>query len=79
MRLVKIFNGRENDSKSLEASINQWITNEAIEVVSITGNIAPQSPHSYATKQPIPSDVLVIVVYESATVPVSENLEEIAF
>lgn len=70
MRHVKIFNGKEHETDRLEQDINQWIEQSGAELVSVTGNIAPQSQVSYPNKKPDPSDVLVIVVYETAAVAV---------
>lgn len=70
MRLVKIFVEKEDHTDELESTINSWIEQSGANVVSITGNIAPQSQVSYPNKKPDPSDVLVVVVYEPATVAV---------
>ena len=70
MRLVKIFASKENEVKSLEADINKWVEQTGVHLVSVNGNIAPQSQVSYPNKKPDPSDVLVVVVYEPATVAV---------
>jgi hypothetical protein len=70
MHQVRIFKGLENDVAALEKQINAWLAGEAIRVISITGNIAPQSPPpddkigSIAQSPWAPSDVLVIVHYE---------------
>lgn len=70
MRLVKIFTEREDKTPNLELAINTWAQSTGAEIVSVTGNIAPQSQISYPDKKPAPSDVLVVVVYEAAAVAV---------
>ena len=70
MRQVKIFTGKEHETDKLEESINSWIVQAGANLISITGNIAPQSQVSYPNKKPDPSDVLVVVVFEPATVAV---------
>lgn len=70
MRLVKIFTHKENETVKLETEINGWIEQTGAHLISVTGNIAPQSQVSYPNKKPDPSDVLVVVVYEPAAVAV---------
>ncbi len=71
MRLVKLFTEREDHAKGLEKEINTWIEQSGAHVVSVTGNVAPQSQISYPDKKPAPSDVLIVVVYEPAAVAAS--------
>ncbi len=64
MRRVKLFKGVEAEMAMLEAEINTWLGANNVELVSVSGNIAPQthfagSPDSFST-----SDILVIVTYE---------------
>jgi hypothetical protein len=65
MRLVKIFKGIENDLWALEEEVNKWIKEEGVNVVNMTGNIAPQTEgghgHGFSA-----SDVLLVVLYEPA-------------
>lgn len=68
MRLVKLFAEREDRAQELETDINTWIQESGAEVISVSGNVAPQSQISYPDKKPAPSDVLIVVVYEPATV-----------
>lgn len=70
MRLVKIFTGKEDESTQLESSINSWVEQTGAQLISVTGNIAPQSQISYPNKKPDASDVLVVVIYEPAAVAV---------
>ncbi len=61
---VKIFECRENEVGDLEAEINKWLAETGANVISITGNIAPQSPVSHPKSVASPSDVLLVVLYE---------------
>jgi hypothetical protein len=61
----------ESEIGALEAEVNAWIRERGARIVSITGNIAPQSntPQSkgsgaLGTVYP-PSDVVIIVLYET--------------
>lgn len=67
MRQVKFFKSVESELLELENEINSWIADEGVDLVSITGNIAPQttSGASGGLGTFSASDVLVIVVYES--------------
>ncbi len=71
MQQVKIFKGLESDTSALEAEINSWIRQSGAKVLSLTGNIAPQS-EKQGTKGGLgeggfpASDVIVIVTYETA-------------
>jgi hypothetical protein len=63
MRQVKIFKSIESELWNMEKEINSWAQETGAQIVSVTGNIAPQtggaSSHGFAS-----SDVLVIVLYE---------------
>ncbi len=71
MQQVKIFKGAEGDIGSLENEINAWIRENGAKIVSITGNIAPQSQSLKTGAGGMdritypPSDVLVILLYET--------------
>jgi hypothetical protein len=73
MQQVKLFKGIENDLTTLEAEVNAWIRQNAAKVVSITGNLAPQTVTTEtkatgAGRSYYPaSDVLLIIVYEPAS------------
>ncbi len=64
MRKVKIFKSVESELSALESDINQWIESEGVELVSIAGNIAPQTHLPTAPDTFSVSDVLVILTYE---------------
>ena len=71
MQQVKIFKGVESDISGLEKEINAWLCESGVRVISITGNIAPQTEMENAggglgrSRFP-PSDIVVIVLYETA-------------
>jgi len=68
MHQIKIFKGIENDLTTLEADVNRWLYNTKIRVVQVFGNIAPQTiakeSHGLDNGGYIPSDVLLVVLYE---------------
>ena len=73
MQQIKIFVGREDHTEELEAEVNTWIAQSGVNVLSIAGNIAPQS--IMPMKEPAagtpgrrfaPSDLFVLVTYEKA-------------
>ena len=71
MQQIKIFKNVENNVSELEREINAWISQSGARIVSLTGNIAPQSDPSAASgglgKSSFPpSDVVVIVLYETS-------------
>ena len=72
MQQVKIFKSHEDAVDHLEEEINQWLSSSGARIINIIGNIAPQStasaPEQKATLSRgnfAPSDVLVIVLYET--------------
>jgi hypothetical protein len=69
MQQVKIFKNLESNVAELESEVNAWIRQSGVRVVSITGNIAPQSeaPKSGGSlgNSFAPSDVILIVLYET--------------
>ena len=68
---VKFFKGVENSLDELERDINVWLAEFGGTLISVSGNIAPQSAPfpsdtTGLTKSSFaPSDVLVFVVYET--------------
>lgn len=66
MRQIKLFKSIESELWSLEDEINAWIKEKNAKVVSITGNIAPQTGGGGAGQGTFSaSDVLIIVMYET--------------
>lgn len=72
MQQVKLFKGMENDMASLEQEVNAWIRQSGARVISLTGNIAPQSnadnskSGSLGSSAFAASDIILIVFYETA-------------
>lgn len=74
---IKLFVGREDHTADLESEVNSWIVESGVKIVSIAGNIAPQSvlpskdggtSNLAATgthgRRFAPSDIFVMVQYE---------------
>ncbi len=72
MQQVKLFKGVESEVSVLEAEVNAWIRESGATIISITGNVAPQSNLPDGKGGAIgrslypPSDVLLVVLYEPA-------------
>ena len=72
MQQVKMFKVIESEVPELEGRINAWLKKTGAKVVSITGNIAPQSTQtgdrqsSLSSSPFAASDILVIILYELA-------------
>ena len=70
MQKVKIFKSLENDVVRLEREINEWIAASGAKIISLTGNIAPQSERTGASTGGMgdsrypPSDIVLVVLYE---------------
>jgi hypothetical protein len=67
MQQVKLFKSIEVEISALEAEVNRWIRESGARVVSISGNIAPQSAALGSMGDRggfAPSDILLIVVYD---------------
>ncbi len=72
MQQVKIFKGLESDLPAMEEEVNAWLRESGARVVSITGNMAPQTVTSETRGASVgrsyypASDVILIVLYETA-------------
>lgn len=74
MQQVKIFVGLEGETNELTNEINDWIRASGAKVLQMAGNIAPQSsagsgiggglPGTSLGTGRVPSDVIVILLYE---------------
>lgn len=77
MQQIKLFVGREDHTAELESEVNNWIAQSDATILSIKGNIAPQSvlptkegtgtnlsATGTHTRRFAPSDILIIVTYE---------------
>ena len=71
MQQVKIFNTVEPELEAMEKQVNAWLKESKVRVISITGNIAPQTVTaeskglSPSKSGFAPSDVLLVVLYET--------------
>ena len=69
MQQIKIFKSIESDLGSLEKEANQWLRESGVKVISVTGNIAPQTAASGSgglTQGGYPpSDIVLIVLYDA--------------
>lgn len=70
MQRVKFFKALEVETDSLEARVNQWLEASKAKVLSISGNIAPQSEGNAGRTSGLgsagnASDVLLIILYET--------------
>lgn len=62
VKKIKIFKGIESELHPLEDEINSWLESSGSELISVTGNIAPQTNTSSMSAFSA-SDVLIIVTY----------------
>ena len=71
MHQVKIFKTVESEVSELEKDVNAWIQETGAKILSISGNIAPQSggaegkAKGLGGSQFASSDVMLIVLYET--------------
>ncbi|MEM1213163.1 MAG: hypothetical protein AAGI68_12805 [Planctomycetota bacterium] len=80
MRQIKLFEGCEDNFRTLESDVNAWLAEQdgKVEIVKISGNIAPQTavPQASSTAHGIssgpkgrrrfaPSDILILVEYNT--------------
>jgi len=72
MQQVKLFKGLESELGALENEVNRWLRQRCARVISISGNIAPQTFNPEAQGGGLsktvfsPSDVLLVVLCEVA-------------
>jgi hypothetical protein len=70
MQQIKIFKALEVETDALELRVNQWLAQSKARVLSISGNIAPQSEGNAGRTSGLgsagnASDVLLIILYET--------------
>ncbi len=69
MQQIKIFKSIESDVSDLERDINAWLKESGARVVNVFGNIAPQTigdpAKAKGSRSFSPSDVLIVVLYET--------------
>ncbi|MCC9607022.1 hypothetical protein LOC68_14930 [Blastopirellula sp. JC732] len=73
MQQIKIFMSVENEVSQTEAEVNAWLRESGVRVLQIFGNIAPQTAplgdppgNSSGPLRFPPSDVILVVLYETA-------------
>ncbi|GAB5403647.1 MAG: hypothetical protein Aurels2KO_18780 [Aureliella sp.] len=66
MQKVKLFKGVESEMEELENDVNKWIEASGCRVISIVGNIAPQTRDPNSMESFPVSDILVVVTYEAS-------------
>lgn len=78
MQQIKIFIGREDHTQELEDEVNSWIVSSGVEVLSIAGNLSPQTvlpdkmgksmgdAGSASGRRFGASDIMVMVTYSKA-------------
>lgn len=67
MQRIKIFKSVESELSTFEQDINAWLEESGAKLISVTGNIAPQTPENSdfgGAGTFSASDILIIVVYE---------------
>ncbi len=66
MQKVKLFKSIESELLNMEKEINDWVVATGARLISVSGNIAPQSNNGASA--PLgsfsASDVLIVVMYE---------------
>lgn len=75
MQQIKIFIGMEQDASSMESEVNDWLRSSGARIVSVFGNIAPQTLNTGAGSRGslsegpgrrfASSDLFLCVVYET--------------
>ena len=68
MQQIKLFKSVEAELSVLEKEVNDWIRESGVRVLSIEGNIAPQTlatSRTSSTGRFSPSDIFLIVMYET--------------
>lgn len=68
MQKVRIFSSIESELRNLEEEVNQWIVESGAKIISMTGNIAPQSTGSSHVGTFSASDVLLMILYDDPKV-----------
>lgn len=67
MRKVKLFKSVVNELENLEHEINHWLESSGNQLISISGNIAPQTLSGGNSLEHFPtSDLFIIVTYEES-------------
>ena len=70
MHQIKMFKGLESDLAAFENQVNKWLAESKVKVVSIFGNLAPQtvaldqSLSTISKSTFLPSDIWLVITYE---------------
>ncbi|HEV3165960.1 MAG TPA: hypothetical protein VGZ22_18165 [Isosphaeraceae bacterium] len=66
MQQIKIFKSLEYDVDAMEKQVNEWLAASKARVISMSGNIAPQSGSeaSNTASGMNPSDLVLFLLYE---------------
>lgn len=68
MQQIKLFKSVETEIEDMEKDINSWLASNDINVVSIVGNVSPQTPgraSSDGGRRFDPSDLFIAILYET--------------
>jgi hypothetical protein len=71
MHQVKIFKSLEYDYEAMERQVNDWLAKTGVHVLSMSGNIAPQSETgakmgASSGSAGNPSDMVLFLLYEKS-------------
>ena len=64
MQKIKLFKSIESELRAAEDEMNTWIETSGARIISVTGNIAPQTGNTQQAGSFSASDVLIVVLYE---------------
>ena len=67
MHKIKIFKNIESELPTMEAEMNEWLSENGAKVIQMSANIAPQSTSAanLGSNSFSSSDVMVVIVYET--------------
>jgi hypothetical protein len=67
MQQIKIFKNIESELPTMEAEMNEWLSENGAKVIQMSANIAPQSTSAanLGSNSFSSSDVMVVIVYET--------------
>lgn len=66
MQQIKLFKSVESEMEALEKDVNIWIAQNKVKVISIVGNISPQTQQPGSMGSFSVSDILILVTYEAS-------------
>ncbi len=65
MQQIKLFKGVESEMEDLEQQVNDWLKSSGAKIISVAGNISPQTQHPNTLESFPVSDILIIITYEA--------------